>query len=73
MKIRPMGAGRTDTLTDGWIDRHDEINSRFRYFAKSPTNRKKMTQCISYLWTSRKSTIRLGGRSVIFSLRSVSQ
>jgi len=24
MKIRPMGAGRTDTLTDGWINRYDE-------------------------------------------------
>jgi len=42
MKIRPMGAGRTDTLTDGWIDRNDEANSRFRNFAKSPKNWKTM-------------------------------
>jgi len=34
-KIRPMGAGRTDALTDGSIDRHEESNSRFRNFVKS--------------------------------------
>jgi hypothetical protein len=38
MKIRPVGAelfhadGRTDTA------RHDEVNSRFRNFAKAPKN-----------------------------------
>jgi hypothetical protein len=38
-----MGAGRTGTLTDGWIDRHEETNSRFRNFAKSPKNKKNVT------------------------------